>query len=244
MRDRRTRGGSSCWCPGGAAVPGVRRAVHHRPVPRGSGADRCTARAGRTLAVTGLLKRLPGASGRPWWRRRLAPDPHDFRAPPLPCASSAGHVLSAPWTPAQPACFTGYAMWACLTEPWSLAFPGVRTEEVGPWVEDGETWQSIRSLLALRRVPRHRLHAAAALGPRATGRAVRPAGPDDGRAELHLLAAAPGGGGSNSSHSSSVIADAVGVGVPGSSPRHLRKNPLASDSAASSASETPSNSSR
>ncbi|WP_432519090.1 hypothetical protein [Kineococcus sp. SYSU DK006] len=61
-----------------------------------------------------------------------------------PRASFAGHVLSTPWTPAQLAYFTGYTMWACLTEPWSLTFPGVRTEEVGPWVEGGKTWQRLR----------------------------------------------------------------------------------------------------
>ncbi|MBB2903611.1 hypothetical protein FHR75_004454 [Kineococcus radiotolerans] len=61
-----------------------------------------------------------------------------------PRATFTGHVLETPWTPAQLAYFSGYAMWTYLTEPWSLILPGVQTEEIGPWSEGGETWQRLR----------------------------------------------------------------------------------------------------
>ncbi|WP_432542628.1 hypothetical protein [Kineococcus sp. SYSU DK002] len=61
-----------------------------------------------------------------------------------PRASFTGHVLETPWTPAQLAYFSGYAMWTYLTEPWSLTLPGVRTEEHGTWTEGGETFTRLR----------------------------------------------------------------------------------------------------
>lgn len=61
-----------------------------------------------------------------------------------PRSSFTGHVLETPWTPVQLAYFSGYAMWTYLTEPASLLHPGVRVEEVGPWSEDGETWDRLR----------------------------------------------------------------------------------------------------
>ncbi|OBB60652.1 hypothetical protein A5757_08830 [Mycobacterium sp. 852013-51886_SCH5428379] len=60
-----------------------------------------------------------------------------------PRASFAGHTLESPWTPAQLAYFSGYAMWTYLTEPYQLTFPGVRTEELGTWREDGQTWRRL-----------------------------------------------------------------------------------------------------
>lgn len=60
-----------------------------------------------------------------------------------PRESFAGHTLGTPWTPLQLAYFAGYAMWTYLSEPYSLTFPGVRTEEIGSWREDGETWRRL-----------------------------------------------------------------------------------------------------
>jgi hypothetical protein len=37
----------------------------------------------------------------------------------------------------QLAYFAGYAMWTYLSEPYSLTLPGVHTEELGKWNEDG-----------------------------------------------------------------------------------------------------------
>lgn len=62
-----------------------------------------------------------------------------------PRASFAGHELTTPWNRLQLAYFTGYAMWTYNTEPRSFLFPGVVTEEVGPWTEpDGSTWDRLR----------------------------------------------------------------------------------------------------
>ncbi|GAA5150908.1 hypothetical protein [Amycolatopsis dongchuanensis] len=61
-----------------------------------------------------------------------------------PRESFAGHELSTPWNRLQLAYFTGYAMWTYLTEPVSLTFPGVDTEEIDPWTEDGEKFRRLR----------------------------------------------------------------------------------------------------
>ncbi|ABM13196.1 hypothetical protein [Mycolicibacterium vanbaalenii] len=60
-----------------------------------------------------------------------------------PRASFAGHTLTTPWSPLQLAYFAGYAMWTYLSEPYSLTFPGVYTEELGEWREDGQTWRRL-----------------------------------------------------------------------------------------------------
>lgn len=62
-----------------------------------------------------------------------------------PRASFAGHELTTPWNRLQLAYFTGYAMWTYNTEPGSFLFPGVTTEELGPWAEpDGSRWERLR----------------------------------------------------------------------------------------------------
>ncbi|GAA2440278.1 hypothetical protein [Streptomyces glaucus] len=61
-----------------------------------------------------------------------------------PRASFAGHDLMTPWSRLQLAYFSGSAMWTYLAEPLSLTFPGVRTEEIGPWTEDGEKFRRLR----------------------------------------------------------------------------------------------------
>ncbi|MCG7205573.1 hypothetical protein [Streptomyces arenae] len=60
-----------------------------------------------------------------------------------PRASFAGHDLMTPWTRLQLAYFSGSAMWTYLAEPLSLTFPGVRTEEIDPWTEDGEKFRRL-----------------------------------------------------------------------------------------------------
>ncbi|MEU2228657.1 hypothetical protein [Streptomyces sp. NPDC018347] len=60
-----------------------------------------------------------------------------------PRASFAGHDLMTPWTRLQLAYFSGSAMWTYLAEPLSLTFPGVRTEEIGTWTEDGEKFRRL-----------------------------------------------------------------------------------------------------
>ncbi|MGA5551040.1 hypothetical protein [Streptomyces pseudogriseolus] len=61
-----------------------------------------------------------------------------------PRASFAGHDLMTPWTRLQLAYFSGSAMWTYLAEPISLTFPGVRTEEIDPFTEEGEKYRRLR----------------------------------------------------------------------------------------------------
>jgi hypothetical protein len=61
-----------------------------------------------------------------------------------PRAAFSGHELETPWDRLHLAYFSGYAMWTYLTEPFSWALPGVETEELGPWEEDGERWTRLR----------------------------------------------------------------------------------------------------
>lgn len=61
-----------------------------------------------------------------------------------PRASFAGHTLETPWNDLQLAYFAGLAMWTYLTMPFLLAQDGVRSEEIGPWEEKGETWQRLK----------------------------------------------------------------------------------------------------
>lgn len=60
-----------------------------------------------------------------------------------PRSSFAGHTLETPWTTAQLAYFTGYAMWTYTAEPFNLTLPGVRTEVGEPWSENGQRWQRL-----------------------------------------------------------------------------------------------------
>ncbi|MFF8593826.1 hypothetical protein ACF061_20730 [Streptomyces sp. NPDC015220] len=76
--------------------------------------------------------------------------------PTGPRAPLAGQDPSTPWARRQPVHFCAGAMWTCLAEPASLTFPGVRTEEIGPWSENGERFRRLRVLF-----PAHM----AALGP-------------------------------------------------------------------------------
>jgi hypothetical protein len=60
-----------------------------------------------------------------------------------PRDSFTGHELTTPWTMLQLVYFAGYAMWTYLSEPYSLTFPGVTTEELGPWDENGQVWRRL-----------------------------------------------------------------------------------------------------
>lgn len=60
-----------------------------------------------------------------------------------PRQSFAGHTLQTPWSKLQLAYFAGYAMWTYLNMPFELAWPGVVSEELSPWREDGESWRRL-----------------------------------------------------------------------------------------------------
>jgi hypothetical protein len=70
-------------------------------------------------------------------------NPQTVESLSLPRDSFAGHTLETPWSMLQLAYFAGYAMWTYLSEPYSLTLPGVHTEEVGEWNEDGQIWRRL-----------------------------------------------------------------------------------------------------
>jgi hypothetical protein len=47
------------------------------------------------------------------------------------------------WNQTQAAYFAGYAFWTYLTVPFLLSWDGVRTIEIEPWRENGETWRRL-----------------------------------------------------------------------------------------------------
>lgn len=55
-----------------------------------------------------------------------------------------GHALATPWDAQHLLYFSGYAMWVYLNAPFLFKAPGFRTEEVEPWIENGETWRRLR----------------------------------------------------------------------------------------------------
>jgi hypothetical protein len=61
-----------------------------------------------------------------------------------PRASFAGHTLETPWTEPQLAYFAGIAMWTYLNMPFLLTAPGVVSEQLEDWQENGETWQRLK----------------------------------------------------------------------------------------------------
>lgn len=60
-----------------------------------------------------------------------------------PRQSFAGHTLQTPWTKLQLAYFAGCAMWTYVNTPFVLAWPGVVSEELPPWRENGESWRRL-----------------------------------------------------------------------------------------------------
>jgi hypothetical protein len=61
-----------------------------------------------------------------------------------PRNSFNGHTLKSPWDSLQLAYFAGYAMWTYLTTPFLFALPGVESEEIEPWQENGKTWRRLQ----------------------------------------------------------------------------------------------------
>ncbi|WP_271896024.1 hypothetical protein [Candidatus Phyllobacterium onerii] len=62
-----------------------------------------------------------------------------------PRASFEGHGRTTPWDPLQRAYFNGYALWTYLTTPFLLNLPGVKLEEMRPWVEGDQVWRVLRA---------------------------------------------------------------------------------------------------
>jgi hypothetical protein len=55
------------------------------------------------------------------------------------------HSKAAPWDVLHVLFFCGFAVWNYLMTPFLLAHPEVRTEELPPWQEHGETWRRLRA---------------------------------------------------------------------------------------------------
>ncbi len=71
------------------------------------------------------------------------PQPATIESLASPRDSFADHGLETPWSMLQLAYFAGYAMWTYLSEPYSLTFPGVETEDLGDWNENGQKWRRL-----------------------------------------------------------------------------------------------------
>jgi|SRR5882724_4682509 len=55
-----------------------------------------------------------------------------------PRAAFQSHTMETMWDDLDLAYFSGYAMWNYLNAPFFFSLPGVTTEEIGRWSEDGE----------------------------------------------------------------------------------------------------------
>lgn len=60
-----------------------------------------------------------------------------------PRRSFEGYEMETHWSDPQVAYFAGYTMWTYLTSPFILRQPGVVSEEVESWRENGETWRRL-----------------------------------------------------------------------------------------------------
>ena len=61
-----------------------------------------------------------------------------------PRESFKGHAFETPFDDLQLAYFAGYAIWTYLNTPFLFALPGVETEEIQPWQENGEAWRRLK----------------------------------------------------------------------------------------------------
>ena len=60
-----------------------------------------------------------------------------------PRATFADYKTDTKWSLAQIAYFRSYATWHYLPEPFLFTWPGVVTEEIEPWTENGQTWRGL-----------------------------------------------------------------------------------------------------
>ncbi len=61
-----------------------------------------------------------------------------------PRESFEGHKFDTPWDSLQLAYFAGYAMWTYMNAPFLFALPGVKTEELESWQENGEKLRRLK----------------------------------------------------------------------------------------------------
>ncbi|RSM87401.1 hypothetical protein DMH04_10185 [Kibdelosporangium aridum] len=60
-----------------------------------------------------------------------------------PRATFEGYTTESKWSLAQIAYFQSYATWHYLPEPFVFGWEGAVTEEIDPWVENGESWRGL-----------------------------------------------------------------------------------------------------
>jgi hypothetical protein len=61
-----------------------------------------------------------------------------------PEAAFAGQTLETPWDKFHVAYFTSEALWTYLTSPFLYTYPGLESEEIEPWHENGEEWRRLK----------------------------------------------------------------------------------------------------
>jgi len=61
-----------------------------------------------------------------------------------PAISMKTKSLETPWDDLDIAYFSGEALWTYLTVPFLYTYPGVATEELSPWEENGEKWRRLQ----------------------------------------------------------------------------------------------------
>lgn len=60
-----------------------------------------------------------------------------------PRRSMAGYIGDTQWSATQTGYFISYGTWMYLLEPFLFTLSGVRTREIAPWSEVGETWRRL-----------------------------------------------------------------------------------------------------
>jgi hypothetical protein len=60
---------------------------------------------------------------------------------------AAWHSRCTSWDDLDLAYFLGFSLWNYLTAPFLLALPGVETEELSIWHENGETWRRLAAVM-------------------------------------------------------------------------------------------------
>jgi hypothetical protein len=64
-----------------------------------------------------------------------------------PRSAFQGHTQHTPWDDLHVAYFSSYALWNYLTIPFLYTYPGVVTEELAPWEENGEQWRPLKVIV-------------------------------------------------------------------------------------------------
>jgi hypothetical protein len=75
----------------------------------------------------------------------LGPDYSVVESLDEPRASFAGYELETPWSNSQLGYFAGYTMSTYLRAPFVLAGDGIVTEEIEPWLVDGQPLRRLRA---------------------------------------------------------------------------------------------------